>query len=162
MRNIKTFNIFAADILATTLKSFPSPASVCINDTIGRTRDFLEPLYPEGFEKSDLTWVVWDKAKEQEYLVDLTQTWDDTAVWLRNAGYISFDDKDLFGGYIPSIGLTEKGLKVLNTRLDALETSRSIGERLSDAAIWAGGATTGAMIQSLIEQIIGEGAKVLL
>lgn len=162
MRNIDTFNVFAADILSTTFSSFPSPAYLLKEQAFSRAKPALNKLYPEGIENDGMNWIVRDPENAERYLVDLTRIWNDTAIWLRGAGYIQFEDEHQTVVQLGAVTLTPKGLEVLNARLPSLDPSRSIGEVLADAASWTGSAGAQAVIQSGIETAFGLGVRILL
>ncbi len=131
MKNIDYFNEYTAKIFAKLYQEFPRRCSIEISKITGK-----------------------DNRNKKE-----TELCTDTLYWLREHGYIIYDDKDkILDGDIVSCVLSDKGLAVLNQVPESLNAEQSYGDKLIDAV------QNGALdsIKSTVSSLLSTGLKMAI
>jgi len=89
------------------------------------TAQILTTLYENFPRKIDLEPEKFDKNMDREGRLFFI----DTVMWLAENGYISYKSLDNYGNFFMTT-LTEKGLMVLNAKIDLIKDKQTFGEYL--------------------------------
>jgi hypothetical protein len=114
------------------------------------TAYILGELYIDWPRRRDFNWMDVGRTVDVSPRVEPEELFDELLMWLRDNGFVVFDQ--LVDGNAFNIALTEKGFAILGKT--SIETERSLGSRMKDAATSAGKDAGRAIVASLVGAMV--------